>query len=273
VTGERTQLPADSHVHSEWSWDAPHTSMERACRRAVELGLPSVVFTEHADFTPRRVNTLEDRIITPPPFDVTGYLKCLQACRDRFPQLLIGSGVELGEPHWHRDRVVETLARTRFDRVLVSMHMMRDAHGGRVTLDEMYAGTPAAQVLRSYLAEVLELVTVLDDFDVLAHIDYAARYWPASAGPYRVDEFKEEYRRVLAVLAAKGKTLEINTRVPLHAHVVRWWHDLKGPAVTFASDAHRPERVAHGFADAAAMAEAAGFSPTTDPNGLWTRHR
>ena len=44
-------LPADGHVHSEWSWDAPNGSMERTCARAVDLGLPAVAFTEHADFT------------------------------------------------------------------------------------------------------------------------------------------------------------------------------------------------------------------------------
>ncbi|HEY6424722.1 MAG TPA: PHP domain-containing protein [Pseudonocardiaceae bacterium] len=45
-------LPSDGHVHSEWSWDAPGGSMERTRARAVELGLPCIAFTEHADFTP-----------------------------------------------------------------------------------------------------------------------------------------------------------------------------------------------------------------------------
>lgn len=39
-------LPADSHVHSERSWDAPRGSMERSCVRAVELGLSAIVFGE-----------------------------------------------------------------------------------------------------------------------------------------------------------------------------------------------------------------------------------
>ncbi|MEV6930395.1 PHP domain-containing protein [Dactylosporangium sp. NPDC051485] len=47
--------PADSHVHSECSWDAPYTSMTLACRRAVELGLPYIAFTDHADFTARLI--------------------------------------------------------------------------------------------------------------------------------------------------------------------------------------------------------------------------
>jgi len=44
-------LPADSHVHSEWSWDAPAASMERSCMQAIELGLPAIAFTEHLDHT------------------------------------------------------------------------------------------------------------------------------------------------------------------------------------------------------------------------------
>ncbi len=47
------QLPADDHVHSEWSYDTRgSTSMRRACERAVAIGLPAVAFTEHLDFLP-----------------------------------------------------------------------------------------------------------------------------------------------------------------------------------------------------------------------------
>jgi hypothetical protein len=45
-------VPPDSHVHSEWSWDADVGSMEDSCARAVELGLTSIAFTEHWDPTP-----------------------------------------------------------------------------------------------------------------------------------------------------------------------------------------------------------------------------
>ncbi len=53
-----TTLPADAHVHSEWSWDyasdpASRGSMDRICERAVRIGLPAVVFTEHLDFDGR----------------------------------------------------------------------------------------------------------------------------------------------------------------------------------------------------------------------------
>jgi hypothetical protein len=110
-----TMLPPDGHVHSEWSWDAAKGSMERTCARAVEIGLPSIAFTEHADFTPwtvladkvpprLRADVSPDGVLVPPVLDLEGYLECLHQCRDRFPDLRILSGVELSEPHWHSHR-------------------------------------------------------------------------------------------------------------------------------------------------------------------------
>ncbi|MFN8172658.1 MAG: PHP domain-containing protein [Candidatus Nanopelagicales bacterium] len=43
-------LPADDHVHTQWSWDTALGDMAATCARALELGLPAVSFTEHADF-------------------------------------------------------------------------------------------------------------------------------------------------------------------------------------------------------------------------------
>jgi histidinol-phosphatase (PHP family) len=87
-------LPADGHVHSEWSWDAANGSMERTCTRAVAIGLPAVAFTEHADYTPwtvfrdgphadQHLNSLAtpDGTLTPPELDLIPYLECLHRCR------------------------------------------------------------------------------------------------------------------------------------------------------------------------------------------------
>src|SRR6266542_816962 len=116
-------LPPDNHVHSEWSWDADAGSMEASCARAVELRLPSIAFTEHVDHTrwviapewrPRLRHhagkVAPDDQFDVPPLDTDGYQACLERCRDRFPDLRILSGVEFGEPHWHRDQINELLA-------------------------------------------------------------------------------------------------------------------------------------------------------------------
>ncbi|WP_214102817.1 PHP domain-containing protein [Acrocarpospora catenulata] len=277
-------LPADSHVHSEWSWDAPLASMERSCARAVELGLPAIAFTEHVDYTVLRVtpDVLEendhllalstpDGLLTPPAFDAGGYLEAIERCRERFPDLRILSGLELGEPHWHAAATAKLLAAGRFDRVLGSLHCLPDG-GGFAEPSHLYGQRPAAEVVREYLAEIAKLVAGSEVFSVLTHIDYPVRHWPSrEVGPFDPTAFEEEFRYALRMTAQSGRALEINTRVPLHPVLVTWWHEEGGEAVSFGSDAHVPSAVAHGFREAADLAEACGFRPGRDPYGLWAR--
>ncbi|MEV6305238.1 PHP domain-containing protein [Actinoplanes sp. NPDC051861] len=274
-------LPVDSHVHSEWSWDAPLGSMERTCARAVEIGLPAVAFTEHLDhsswriategpYADERISALAgpEKIFTPPPFDVRGYLESIERCRDRFPELRILSGLEMGQPHWNAETFAAILAAGPFDRVLGSLHCLRD--GGVLAEPwEIFPYRDPASVLREYLAEVVRLVSATDNFAVLAHIDYAVRFWPG--GDFDPAAFEDEFREALRATARSGRALEINTRLPLHATILGWWRDAGGDAVTFGSDAHLPEAVGHGFRDAVAMAEAYGFRPGRHPHDIWGR--
>lgn len=275
-------LPADNHVHTEWSWDTSDGSMERTCARAVELGLPAVAFTDHADYTPWTIPSgspmldehgalvTEDGTLTPPELDVEGYLECVQRCRDQFPDLRILTGVELGEAHWHREIAAKLLDAGRFDRVLGSLHSMRLGQEN-FEVPDMYQQQPAADVVRDYLLELPQLIAEQGVFAVLAHIDYPVRYWPAQAGPFDPYAFEDEFRHALRALAGSGRALEVNTQLPLDPHVVRWWREEGGEAVSFGSDAHDPLTLAHGFADAAALVESHGFRPGQHPYDFWRR--
>lgn len=277
-------LPPDDHVHSEWSWDAPLGSMARSCAQAVELGLPAVAFTEHVDHTVWRVPpgtigagdhlatlVTPDWELTPPEFDASGYLEAIEQCRERFPSLQILSGLELGEPHWHAAAVARVLGAGRFDRVLGSQHCLPDGDGFAEPWG-LYGHRAAAAVVREYLAEVAKLVADSDVFSVLAHIDYPIRSWPArAAGPFDIGAFEEEFRYALRVTAQSGRALEINTKIPLHPTIVRWWYEEGGDAVTFGSDAHEPWVLAHGFREAAELAETHGFRPGPNPYEFWGR--
>lgn len=288
-TGDHSRgaaLPADSHAHSEWSWDALAGSMRRACARAVELGLPAIAFTEHADFTPWQVDVGDVApeafpaawtrryaagVFTPPALDLRGYQECLERCREDFPGLRILSGVELGEPHWHPDRTRKLLAEGRFDRVLASLHTLPDGSGCRLIAEDSYARRDPADLVRWYLGEIERLAEDFDDFEVLAHIDFPLRYLPGGPGALDPRPLEAPFRGALAALARTGRVLEINTRNPLTPAVVRWWRREGGAAVTFGSDAHDPDGVARGFREAAAMAEAHGFRPGRHPQDPWPR--
>lgn len=276
-------LPPDGHVHTEWSWDTVVGSMVGSCERAIELGLPSLAFTEHADLTPWlipesirprlpehfRVRLRPDGVLEPPDLDVEGYLACVQECRERFPGLRILSGVELSEPHWHRDRADALLAAHGFERVLGSVHSLPDGdHHCELTV---VSGRAPKDVMRAYLTEVLGLVESTADFAVLAHIDYAVRSWPAGQPPFAATDFEDEFRTVLRALAGSGRVLEVNTKVAFPPAIVRWWYELGGEAVAFGSDAHEPRLVGRGFAEAAAVVESCGFHPGRTPHDFWSR--
>lgn len=278
-------LPADGHVHSQWSWDAPDGSMEQTCERAVQLGLAAVAFTEHVDFAAWIVRP-EDLVdyphlqafvepggttLTPPPVDLDGYLECLERCRAKFPDLRVISGVELGEPHWSPDAAAALLFAGDFDRVLGSLHCLL-IDDQQAEMPHLYENWEPAHVVRTYLAEITKLIEASDTFSVLAHIDYAVRYWPEqTSGPFNPADFQDEFRSALHTLAESGRVLEVNTRGPLRPEIVQWWREEGGEAVTFGSDAHTPEGLAHNFAAAAAMVEAQGFHPGRHPYDYWPR--
>jgi histidinol-phosphatase (PHP family) len=270
-------LPADNHVHSEFSWDTGvNASMEETCRQAVSLGLPAVAFTEHVDFTEwgehdHAVGALagRERVL---PVDIDGYLASVEKCRGLFPELRVLSGIEAGEPHHFAGSVATVLSAGQFDRVLGSLHSV--VHDGRlVYADRLFGQIPADIVVRDYFGELLRLVEGSDVFQVLAHCDYPRRYWPVrQAGEYREADFEEEYRAVFRALASSDRALELNTTSPLASTtLMRWWYEEGGGAVSFGSDAHVPLRVGRLFDVAVDIVEAAGFRPGRDEYDFWRR--
>lgn len=258
--------------------------MERTCARAVALGLPAVAFTEHVDYDgwrlPRRnldgsehlLPYYANGMLTPAQLDVNGYLDCLQLCREKFPDLRIISGVELGEPHWHAQQATDLIAAGRFELVLGSLHGLM-VNGQFAEVAQLLQERGPTTVIRDYLLEVARLVADCQIFSVLAHIDYPFRYWQqhVRSGPFDPTQFEDEYRHVLDLLASSDRALEINTRLKPYPAIVRWWREAGGQAITFGSDAHVPNALATGFAVAAALAEAEGFRPGRDPEDLWHR--
>lgn len=283
-------LPADDHVHSQFSWDTgPDASMAQTCRRAVDLGLSAVAFTEHVDFTswdaldrpPADGRVVDGEFQHGPaainrrrrvrPLDVEGYFASIEQCRERFPELRILSGIEAGEPHHFAGSVAAVLASGPFDRVLGSLHSI--VHDGDLLyVNRMFAERPADAVVRDYFAELVRLVEGSDAFEVLAHCDYPRRYWPTAAGEYREADYEEEYRAVFRALATSGRVLELNTSSPLaSATLMRWWYEEGGAAVSFGSDAHIPPRVGALFDVAVDVVTAAGFRRGRDEYDFWRR--
>jgi len=243
--------------------------MERSCERALELGLPALAFTEHADWA--LVHEGQHSV------DLDGYFDSIERCRAKFSGLLrILTGIELGEPHWFPDEAAAVLAAGPLDQVLGSIHCIR-LDGGMLDASQFRKKEdidfPAA--VREYFRELLAMVDSGQAFETLAHLDYPKRYWLDGAAPYEEKDYEAEIRAILSAAARTGRVLEVNTTrgrtLCPDLTVVRWWRELGGQAVQYGSDAHQPDKVGEGFRIATQMVESAGFKPARDPVSLWRR--
>jgi len=195
-------LPADGHVHSEWSWDTggpdsdAQGTMAGTCERAMRIGLPAVIFTEHLDLDDRwragredfpvsnRRHIDGDGYLTPPLLDVEGYFEAVERCRRSFPDLRILSGLEFGQPHLFENRARQLVDLDRFDRINGSLHTL-PIGPDRAEPVTLYHVWPPEDVLWTYLEEVPRMVVGSASFDVFSHLDYAVRHWPTTrAGPF-----------------------------------------------------------------------------------------
>lgn len=283
-----TPLPADTHIHSEFSWDTggPTSSaagtMRRTCARAVRIGLPVVIFTEHLDVTGWRAAPEDfadhqrryiddDGLMQPPLLDLAGYLDSIERCRHEFPDLRILTGVEFGQPHLDRAAAGAVVDLSALDRVNGSLHTL--PHAGHrsepVTLFRELADP--AEVIWTYLREVPAMVDG-GDFQVFTHIDYAVRYWPvAEHGPFDHRPFEEGFREAMRTIASSGRALEMNTGRTVRPWIPRWWAEEGGRAVSFGSDDHATAGLAAHFHETTALLEHLGFSPGARPEDFWTR--
>lgn len=281
-------LPADSHVHSEWSWDTGGPAsdavgrMRATCARAVAIGLPGLFFTEHLDvpdtwraepqdLMPHQRGLINDAgRVDFAPFDVAGYLAAVDRVRHDFPDLRIRTGVELGQPHRVGAQVARIVDLTLLDRVLGSLHTL-DLGAGPAEPNTLFREHDPASVMSAYLAEIPVMVAGSDVFEVVTHLDYAVRLWPTDdLGPFDPRPFEEEFRAAMRAIAEGGRALEMNTR-RLWPWLPQWWAEEGGTTVTFGSDAHTPDALAAHFPEATAMLEHLGFRPRRDPEDLWVR--
>jgi len=280
-------LTADSHVHSEWSWDTggpdseARGTMVRTCERAVRIGLPALVFTEHFDFDAWRAGPddfpvsnrryiTEEGYLVPPPLDVDGYLEAVDRCRNQFPELTILTGVEFGQPHLFEARARQLTDLARFDRINGSLHTLA-LGSDRAEPVTLYRSWSPDDVVRAYLDEVPRMVAGSDAFEVFTHLDYAARQWPTEqAGPFDPRRFEDGFRAAMRAIAGSGRALEMNTR-RLRPWLPQWWAEEGGRAVSFGSDAHVAHALADGFPEAQHMLEHFGFRSGARAEDLWRR--
>ena len=246
----------DSHMHTEVSADSAMRA-EDALERAAKLGI-GAVFTEHED-----MDFPGEKDFTFSPED---YWKKYEALRGKGERLRLG--VELGMQEGLAEKNRSFLLRAPFDQVIGSIHTLM---GFDLYYETLYEGREKDEVYRLYLKTMAHCVRSHGEFiDILAHIDYIARYAAYLDTELTYAAYGEEIDEVLTALIETDTVLELNTRrfdtpqgksslVP----IFRRYREMGGREVTLGSDAHNAASIGFAFREAHEMAASLDLSVVT----------
>lgn len=243
----------DSHSHTVFSADSEMRA-EDAMQKARERGT-GIVFTEHLD-----LDYPGDLDFT---FDPQAYWRTYEPLRGETVRL----GVEIGMWEQTRERSAAFVREVPFDLVIGAIHLI---DGEDIYYPDFYAGKQKNEVYHRYYEQMAANLRRHDFVDVLAHIDYIARYAPYANPEIAYGDFREDIDAVLQAVLETDTVLELNTRrldsrralkelVPVYQR----YRELGGRYVTLGSDAHTAEAVACHFAAARELTEELGLKIVT----------
>lgn len=232
----------DYHIHTNNSFDSV-AKMEDYCRRAIELGLKEVAFTEHFDSNPTDESTGF--------FDYQRYVTDIMHCRNLFgDQLKITAGLELGEPHEYWESHEEFKKGKIFELFIGSVHFV----GGEVIHRTYREGETADQIYENYFKELHQTIQI-GNFNLVAHLDVIKRYVPQQNGRFEPDKYRVMIEDILKDIIRSPLAIEVNSsglrqvlQEPLPAYeIIRWYQKLGGTKIVYASDSHRIEHLASDY--------------------------
>ena len=235
------QYRMDYHLHTLHSMDGRQT-MDELCRTMMERGVQEICLTEHIE-----PGHPEENMDVPPIWDV--WLREIQQMREKYPQLIIRAGVEIGDNPLLRKETMALLDTLPLDFRLLSLHLVNGIDP--YDIEKYFTGKTRNQAYREYVEAKIESICAWDDYDCVAHIGYVAKYsaYQGDERPLRYEDAPDAFDTLLRRVIDTGKCIEINTSgygttgdtLP-HSSIIRRYIELGGDTFTFGSDSHDMER-------------------------------
>jgi len=230
----------DYHIHSNLSFDGESTMIEM-CKKAVDLNIREIGFTDHMDFNP-----IDSGYGF---FDYNRYSSEIENVRAIFSDdLVIRKGIEIDYQKGYEDNVRMWLRDKKFDYTIGSVHYIDDE-----SLRSLLKKRTVEEVLDVYVVEVLHsirsgLFTIIGHFTV----DFI-RYLVFGTGE-GFDLLKSE-EDVLREIIANKLYLEVNTKELRKAYgemlpsrrIIEQYVNYGGKLFSVGSDAHSTKDLGYGI--------------------------
>lgn len=266
-----------TNYHSHSSYCDGHAPMEEFIKEAVRQGFTSYGVSSHAPlpFSTRWTMAWEQ---------VPAYLEEFAALKKKYAsQIELYVGMEIDYLNEESNPAAPKFRELPLDYRIGSVHLLYDEAGEVVDVDcpaekfrmlvDTHFGRDVEYVVRMYYSRLLRLVDA-GGFDILGHAD-KIHYNAACCRPGLLEEswYKELMRNYFSEAANKGYIVEINTKSYQHLGTfypnIRYFGLLKelGIPVQVNSDAHYPQTINDGRAEALKALKEAGFATVTELHG------
>ena len=269
------QILVDCHMHTANSPDSTAKPIEM-CESALEKGISVVTITDHCE-----MNLYYERYNNV----VKNSIQDALSLKDKFNDLEVLSGVEMGQPMQNLTASNEMLDTLSFDFVLASIHnppkdcpypLCKEEEENPNYVEAFlakdyaylkYTEDTALDIFTDYFEQMYNMVK-WGRFDSLAHITYPLRYCKGEQGinldmnklkPIITDIFHEIIKRDIALELNSGGLRNPIKEISPNSELVKLYKECGGKLVTLGADAHTPLHVASGITDSIEMLKDIGF--------------
>lgn len=251
---------SDCHVHCMFSDDST-ANPEDIIKRAVQLGLSHICFTDHNDFDyPPNEDNLTFLL------DVKSYIAAIKNLQIKYRDkidILIGAEQGL-QPHL-KAATDSFDPEKELDFIIGSTHIV---DGADPYYSSFWENRSFSDSICEYFDNIYKSICACINFDVYGHLDYIVRYAPEKDTNYKPSLYADVIDAILKKLIENGKGIEINTaglryglkEVNPCLEILKRYRQLGGEIITTGSDAHKTEHLAGSFDILRDIMSAAGFS-------------
>ncbi len=251
----------DYHTHTHFSFDgAAESTHEAMCRRALEMGLSDIAFTDHCDIN-GEVEGIYDSYRAAEAFTHMQAVK--EAYRGR---LNVVCGLELGNAMQYPDEAAAVLAAHPYEFVIGSLHNLRGVPDFSMLRYESMTPALIGRLVDRALDETMEMAA-FPGLSTIGHITYIHRYITMAGKPFSFKPHYDKLTHLYRLLIDRDIALELNVSTLWKGlgislptmELLKLYVDCGGRLVTIGSDAHAPVNLGRAIRRGYAMLEAVGI--------------
>ena len=253
----------DYHTHTRFSFDGdPAATHDAMCRRALEIGLDHIAFTDHFDVN-AEVEGLYDF-----PYDADAAFASMMEVKEKYKgRLHVLCGIELGNATQYPEAARAVLDAHPYEFVIGSLHNLNRVPDFCVMNFGHMSDGLIRQLFDRSLDETLEMVQ-FPGITTLGHLTYMHRYVTLAGKKLDFKPYFDKIEAVFRALMARDVAMEINVSTLWKGlgislptmELLKLYKDCGGKLVTIGSDAHAPENLGKAIRKGYAILQTVGFN-------------